>query len=252
MKEAYGLLKGKVALVTGAGKGIGKAIAECFAKEGAVVYANSRTEGSIDKWAEELSREYNANVIPIYFDITDRVGTKNSIIKIKKKYEKLDILINNAGITSNQLLNSITRDTLEKLFEVNVFAVIELMQLASKLMIRNKSGSIINISSIVGQKGNKGQLAYSATKGAIIALTKSAAKELADYNIRVNSIAPGLTNTDVVKDVEKKKLEERISNIALGRLGTPDDISNACLFLASDLASYISGEIIGVNGCAKM
>lgn len=252
MREAYGLLKGKIALVTGANRGIGKAIAECFAKEGAIVYVNSRTEGSIDQWAEELSSKYSTNVIPIYFDVTDRVGAKNSIIKIKKEYGKLDVLVNNAGITSNELLNSITRDTLEKLFDVNVFAVIEMMQLASKLMMRNKSGSIINISSIVGQRGNKGQLAYSATKGAVISLTKSAAKELANYKIRVNSIAPGLTNTDAIKDVEEEKLDERISKISMGRLGTPEDISNACLFLASDLSSYISGEIIGVNGCAIM
>ncbi|KIL08039.1 3-oxoacyl-ACP reductase [Clostridium botulinum] len=252
MNKSYGLLKEKVTLITGASRGIGKEMVECFAREGAIVYANARKEGSIDKWAEELSDKYNTQVIPLYFDVTDKSSVKQSILRIKKENRKLDVLVNNAGITSNQLLSYVTRDTMKNLFEVNVFAVIEMIQLAAKLMLSNKSGSIINISSIVGQRGNKGQLAYSATKGAVISLTKTAAKELAQYNIRVNSVAPGLIDTDAMKDVEQSNMEKRISNIAMGRLGKPEDISNACLFLASDLSSYISGEIIGVNGCAIM
>lgn len=252
MEKSHNLLNDKVVLITGATKGIGKAIAEHFAKEGAIIYANARKQGIIDEWAEELARKYHTRIIPLYFDVTDKELAKQAIMRIKKECGKLDVLINNAGITSNQLLGSITRDTMQELFEVNVFAVIEMMQLATKLMMRNKSGSIINISSIVGQRGNKGQLAYSATKGAVISLTKSAAKELAEYNIRVNSIAPGLTDTDAMREVELDNLETRISNIPMGRLGHPDDIAKACLFLASDLSLYISGEVIGVNGCAIM
>lgn len=250
MEKSHNLLNDKVVLITGASKGIGRAIAELFAKEGAIIYANARVDGSIDEWARELEEKHHTKVIPVYFDVTDKELAKQTIMCIKKEYGRLDVLINNAGITSNQLLSSITRGTMQELFEVNVFAVIEMMQLATKLMMRNNSGSIINISSIVGQRGNKGQLAYSATKGAVISLTQSAAKELAQYNIRVNSIAPGLTDTDALRKVELDNLEARISNIPMGRLGRPDDIAKACLFLASDLSSYVSGEIIGVNGCA--
>lgn len=249
LNRGNNLLKGKVALVTGASRGIGRAITEAYAREGAIVYAVARSVASMN-FTNQLSEEYRANVHPIYLDVCDKNEVKNTIMRIKKEQNTLDILVNNAGITYNSLIGSITHETMEKMFAVNVFAVIDLIQIASKIMIRQKSGSIINISSIVGQRGNAGQLVYSATKGAVIALTKSAAKELAPYNIRVNSVAPGLIDTDAMHQVDMAKLEKRISNIAMGRLGSPEDVANVCIFLASGLSSYISGEIIGVNGCS--
>lgn len=250
--DRHDLLKGKVALVTGASRGIGKAITELYAREGAIVYAVTNEVDSMGEFAQELSAANDTQVVPMYFDICDKDAAKDAFMRIKKEQGRLDILVNNAGITHNCLLGSVTRDTMEKMFQVNVYALIEFMQFASKIMMRQKSGSIINISSIVGQRGSAGQLIYSATKGAVISVTKSAAKELAPHNIRVNSIAPGLTDTDAMRKVEMKNLEQRISNIAMGRFAQPEDIAGACVFLGSDMSSYISGEILGVNGCSIM
>lgn len=244
------LLKGKVALVTGANRGIGKAIVELFVKEGAIVYANSRNIGSLDVLAAELNNTNIGMLHPVYFDITDNTAIKSVIMKIKKENSKLDILVNNAGLMNNKLLNAITKNEMQQLFATNVFAVIEMIQFATKIMRENSS--VINISSIVGQRGNAGQILYSATKGAIIALTKSAAKELAPRKIRVNSVAPGLTNTDALKSTDFENIKDRIKSIPFGRVAEPEDIAKVCVFLGSDLSSYVSGEIIGVNGCAIM
>ncbi|MGN0553016.1 MAG: SDR family NAD(P)-dependent oxidoreductase [Oscillospiraceae bacterium] len=242
------LLNGKTALVTGANRGIGKAIALRFAEEGALVFAAARKEGSLD----EMAQSSGGRIIPVYMDVTDTAAQRELFSRIKSDPGRLDVLVNNAGLTCNKLMGTFTRKDMEELFAVNVYAVIELMQIAAKFMRPKKSGSIINISSIVGQRGNAGQLLYSASKGAVISATKSAAKELAPFGIRVNSIAPGLTETDAIHLVDEKKLSKRIENIAMGRLASPEDIADACVFLGSDLSGYISGEIIGVNGCSAL
>ena len=241
-----GLLSGKTAVVTGAGRGIGEAIVRRFIEEGAVVYAVARQAGSLD----ERALNSNGALLPVYLDVTDGAELKKMIMRIKSESGKLDILVNNAAITDNRLIGTITDDVMRKMFETNVFAVINLMQLAAKLMRKEKSGSIINIASVVGERGNPGQLVYSATKGAVISATLSAAKELAQFGIRVNAVSPGLTDTDAMRRVEEKNLEKRIANIALGRLGTPEDIADACVFMASDMSAYISGQVLGVNGCS--
>ncbi len=247
-EKKTGLLNGKIALVTGANRGIGEVIARRFIEEGAVVYAVARQVGCLDE-KEEL---YNHALKPVYLDITDSSKLKEMIMRIKSESGKLDILVNNAGITDNRLIGTITDDVMRKMFDTNVFAVINLIQLASKLMRKEKSGSIINIASIVGERGNPGQLVYSATKGAVISTTLTAAKELAQFGIRVNAVSPGLTDTDAIRLVDEKNLEKRIDNIALGRLGTALDVANACVFMASDMSSYISGQVLGVNGCSIM
>ena len=145
----------------------------------------------------------------------------------------------------------ISRDSMEKMFQVNVFGMIEMIQAVCRIMEKNATGgSIINIASVVGLYGNAGQLAYSATKGAVIALTKSAAKELAPKGIRVNAIAPGLTETDMMKQADPEKLKERISQIKMGRIGRPSDIAGGCLYLASDYSAYLSGQVIPIDGCS--
>lgn len=242
------LLEDKVCLVTGTSKGIGKAIAEKFAEQGAIVIANARKEGSIDDWANELSEKNNTDVKPYYFDVRDSGNVKKVIMDIRKQFKCLDVLVNNAGVVSYELLGFVNTDKLKDMFEVNVVAPLQLMQLATRLMSRQNAGSIINISSLVGLKGVHGQLAYSVTKGALNTLTLSASKELAPKQIRVNAIAPGMIGTNRLKDVMSEKFQDKIDDIGFGRLGKPEEVADVCLFLASDLSTYVTGQIIGVDG----
>jgi 3-oxoacyl-[acyl-carrier protein] reductase len=248
----YIMLDGKIALVTGASRGIGRVTAELFARNGCIVYANARVAGCLDALAEEYRSKYDAEILPLYFDVTDSGGVKAAFQRIKKEHGRLDVLVNNAGIMKDALIGMISGDMLREIFEVNVFAVAELIQYASKFMIKQNSGSIINLSSIVGANGNKGQLAYSASKGAVISMTKTAAKELARYSIRVNAIAPGMIDTDMFNSIGKKHVQERTANIGMNRLGTPGDVAEVCLFLASDRSAYITGQVLGVDGSATV
>ena len=201
-----GLLDGKVCLVTGASRGIGFATVKRFAQEGATVYANARTSGVIDDFCAELSEKYNSSVQPVYFDVRDEAEAKKAIIRIRKETGRLDVLVNNAGIMKDALIGMISRDLMQEIYETNVFGVMNMIQLASKVMMFQKSGSIINLSSIVGLEGNPGQLVYSATKGAVTAMTKTAAKELAAQGIRVNAVAPGMIDTDMFRSIGDEKL----------------------------------------------
>lgn len=239
------LLENKVCIITGAAQGIGRAIANQFAADGAIVYACDRQEFTSD----------NDRIHPVTFDLTDAAAAKAAMMQIYKEAGRIDCLVNNAGVVFNRKIGFITRDETELMFRINVIAVLELIQLVSRLMARNGGGNIVNIASVTAVLGSPGQVAYSATKGAIIALTKSAAKELAPQNIRVNAVAPGIVKTERFAELYEangEKIDERISRIALHRLGTPEDIANACAFLASDRASYISGHILGVDGCASI
>ena len=246
------MLSGKIAIITGTGKGIGKKTTERFAEEGAIVYATDITPGSIDVFAKELSEKYNTEIIPLYFDVTDENEAKKAILQVKKQHGRLDILVNNAGIMKDNVIGMIGRQIISEVFNINVFSVINMMQLACKLMRQQQSGCIINISSIVGVEGAAGQLVYSASKGAVAALTKAAAKELAPNGIRVNAVAPGLINTGLLQAIGDRQIEANLNNIRLGRLGEPIDVANVIAFLASDYSSYITGEIIGINGGAQV
>lgn len=242
------LLKEKVCIVTGAARGIGMGTAELFASEGAQVIVNDVRNGSADEWINKSL--YKDCLYPLYFDITDPNTVRDNVMAVKKQFGKIDVLVNNAGIEFNELIGMISRENTEKMFKVNVFGTIEMIQAVSRIMSKNPNGgSIINISSMVGLRGNAGQLAYSAAKGAVIALTKSAAKELAPKGIRVNSIAPGLTQTQMMEQADREKLKGRINNICMGHIAQPSDIAGGCLLLASDYAGYISGQIIAVDGC---
>jgi len=250
MISSSNLLKGKVILVTGCNRGIGAAILEKLAQNGAIIYAAARQNGSMEQKAEELSKKYATSITPVYFDVTDKSGIKQVFMKINKEHRRLDCLVNNAGVMEDALIGMATESNMRNTFEVNVFAVINLMQYSIKLMKKQGSGSIINISSIVGVHGNSGQIVYSASKGAVIALTKTAAKELSSSNIRVNAIAPGMIDTDMFRSIGEIRMAERISKIGMGRLGTPDEVASLALFLASDMSTYVTGQIIGVDGAA--
>lgn len=243
------LLENKVCIITGSTRGIGKETALLFAREGAIVVVNGSGNSTAEEWIK--ASDVKERLFPYYFDVTEPKAIHENIIKIKKQFGHVDVLVNNAGIESNELIGMISRDKMEEMFKVNVYGPIEMIQGVSRIMSRNdKGGCIINISSIVGLKGNPGQLVYSATKGAVVALTKTAAKELAKNNIRVNAIAPGLTQTEMMDTVDKKAIESRIKNICLGRVAQPIDIAGVCLLLASDYASYISGQVIVADGCS--
>lgn len=248
--EKGNLLDGKVCMVTGCGKGLGKAILIAFAEAGAdVVYANDIIEGSIDDTAERLQSEFGTTVVTMYHDVSDFAANKQAILRIKKESGRLDVLVNNAGVMKDALIGSVTDELVKWIYGINVYGSMDLLQLATKLMLRQKKGSIINLSSIVGITGNPGQLVYSSTKGAIISMTKTAAKELAPRGIRVNAIAPGMIDTDMMRSIGEKHLAVHLNNIPMGRLGRPEEIANTAVFLASDMSSYISGQVIVVDGC---
>jgi 3-oxoacyl-[acyl-carrier protein] reductase len=239
------LLENKVCIITGAAQGIGRQIAEQFAADGAIVYACDRQEFTPN----------NEHIHPVVLDITDAASVKTAFMQIFKTEGRIDCLVNNAGIVYNRKIGMITREETERMFLVNVIAAMELLQLVSRLMARNGGGSIVNIASVTAVLGSPGQVAYSATKGAIISMTKSAAKELAAQGVRVNAVAPGIVQTERFAELyesDGNKIDERIQRIALGRLGTPEDIAHACAFLASNRANYISGQILGVDGCASI
>lgn len=239
------LLQDKVCIITGAAQGIGRQIARQFADDGAIVYACDRQDFTSD----------DDRIRPLVMDVTDAGSVKAAFMQIYKTEGRIDCLVNNAGIVYNRKIGMIIREETERMFLVNVIAVLEMIQLVSRLMARNGGGSIVNIASVTAVLGSPGQVAYSATKGAIISMTKSAAKELAPQGIRVNAVAPGIVKTERFAELYEangEKIDARIQRIALGRLGTPEDIANACAFLASDRASYISGQILGVDGCASI
>ena len=245
------LLEDKVCIVTGSARGIGKEIALLFAAEGAEVVVNGTKSGSADEWIQKSDQRNRLH--PYYFDISDPAAVRENVMAIKKQLNHIDVLVNNAGVEFNELIGMISHEKMQKMFQVNVYGTIEMIQAVSRIMQRNENGgSIINISSMVGLRGNPGQLVYSATKGAVIALTKSAAKELAPKKIRVNSVAPGLTQTEMMDQADLQKLQGRIRNICMGRIAQPKDIAGACLLLASDFAGYISGQVLPVDGCTIM
>ena len=247
------MLTGKVCIVTGGSRGIGKAVSQVFARNGAIVYAVDIREGTVEEWSGDFNKEVSGEVRSLYFDVSDETAVKDGVMQIKRACGHIDALVNNAGVEFNELIGMISRDNMEKMFSVNVYGTINMLQIVSRIMGRQETGgSIVNIASMTALRGNRGQLVYSATKGAVISLTRSAAKELAEKKIRVNAIAPGLTNTDMMKQADPEKLRSRINNICMGRLAEPEDIADACMFMVSDLSSYVSGQILAVDGCTIM
>ena len=238
------LLQDKVCIVTGAGRGIGRTIAETFAQEGAVVYALDIREEDL-MWTEG-----NNSVFGRFVDICDFAAVKNCVMAIKKAHGHIDVLVNNAGLISYEMMSMIDYDKFRKMIDVNVVALIHMMQLVARIMTRQQTGSVINMASMVAVKGAAGQLSYAATKGAVISATKSAAKELALSHIRVNAIAPGMVGTERFKAVLEEKFSQKINDIPFGRLADPQDIANAALYLASGLSSYVTGQVLGVDGAA--
>lgn len=243
------MLDSKVVLVTGASRGIGKAIALLAAENHAHVIINYNKN---EKGAAELvdmihGKGFSASMIKA--DISSEDEVKDMFSSIKEKHSKIDVLVNNAGLMRNSLLALTSTELFDHTIDVNLKGTFLCTRYASNMMRKERSGRIINISSIVGLQGCEGQAVYSASKAAVIGFTRSVAKELGRYGITVNAIAPGLIETDLIKDIKSDIREKMLSNISLGRIGTPEDVAKVVLFLSSDLASYVSGSVIAVDGC---
>ena len=242
------LLEGKTALITGASRGIGKAIALKFASEGASIAITNIVEDETFVNAIDELKARGANVKGYISNAADFADSQKVAEQIIKDFGKIDILVNNAGITKDTLLMRMTEEQWDAVIAVNLKSVFNLTKAVMQSMLKQKGGSIINMSSVVGVSGNAGQTNYSASKAGIIGFTKSVARELGSRNIRCNAIAPGFILTEMTDNLPPDIKSDWINKIPLKRGGTPDDVANAALFLASDLSSYISGQIIQVCG----
>lgn len=242
------MLKDKVAIVTGGTRGIGRAIVLKLADQGANIVVNYRNS---DKEAEELKailEEKGVKVLTVKCDVSNFEDSKNLIDKCKEKFGKIDILVNNAGITKDTLIIRMKEDDFDNVIDVNLKGTFNCAKHASAIMLKQKFGKIINMTSVVGITGNAGQVNYASSKAGVIGLTKSLARELGSRGITVNAVAPGFINTDMTKGLSDKVKEEAAKNIPLKKLGNPDDVANLVGFLASDLSNYITGQVINVDG----
>jgi 3-oxoacyl-[acyl-carrier protein] reductase len=242
-------LEGKIAFITGSTRGIGWATAQAFAQAGATVIVNGRGDSPVaEARAEELRQQFGGEPMAMSFDAGAPAEIKKAYRAIFQRYKRLDVLVNNAGVMRTAVIGMMSDEMLWETFAINTIAVAHHVQEGSRLMGRNKSGTIVNLASIAGRAGAEGQLAYSASKSALVGLTRSAAKELAPKGIRVNAVAPGMIETDLLRALPQEKIEERIGSIRMGRLGRAAEVANVILFLCSDAASYVTGQVIGVDG----
>jgi len=243
------MLKNKTVLITGSNRGIGKVLVESFAANGANVFACARKPNEeFENEIRELSQKFSVKITPVFFDLEDFEAMKKNIRSIFNNKQSIDILVNNAGIAHGGLFQMTPIQDIRKVFEINFFSMLNLTQLVSRYMVRQKSGVIINMASIAGMDLERGNCAYGVSKSAVISFTKVFAKEMAPYGIRVNAVAPSLVDTDMAKQMEKNAGEAMIEASAMKRLADPKEIAEVVLFLASDKASFVNGQIIRVDG----
>tara|TARA_Y100001968_G_scaffold317880_1_gene347421 strand:+ start:4628 stop:5422 length:795 start_codon:yes stop_codon:yes gene_type:complete len=243
--------KGKVCLITGGSRGIGFETAKTLAQCGADVIICGREKQKLELACKKIKNKCSEYLVEYYLcDISNESEVKELFIRIfRRSSKRLDVLVCNAGILDDALIGMVNKEQIERVFSINTFGLIYCCQYGSRLIARSpEGGSIINISSIIGTNGNEGQVVYGASKAAVIGVTKSLAKELASKKIRVNAIAPGFIDTDMTSELPLEKYKERMESIKMGRIGSPKDIANTVLFLASDLSTYVTGQVIGVDG----
>lgn len=246
------LVKDKVILVTGASRGIGRAAAKMLAENGAHVIVNyNQNEIAAEELIKEITSE-GCDAVMFKADVSIEEDVKKLFMFVKEKYGRIDVLINNAGIMQNNLIQMTTSAQYQKLCDTNCKGIFLTTRYFSKLMMRQKSGKIINSSSIMGVYGSDGGAVYSAAKSFVIGYTKSTAKELGKYGITANAVAPGFIKTDLTADTNEKTIEKMMRNTYLGRFGEPEDVAKVMLFLSSDLSDYVSGQVIGIDGCGIM
>mgnify|MGYP001625124137 FL=1 len=243
------MLKGKNAIVTGANRGIGKETVRCFASHGANVWACVRTPNSeFEQEIQQLQEQYGVWIQPLYFDLEDENAIKAAIKQIMATKQQVDILANVAGITHNALFHMTSTAAFRHVMEVDFIAQMVISQMVTKLMARSGGGSVVNVASFIGLKGNAGQVAYAAAKAALIAATKTMAVELAPKNIRVNAVAPGVIETDMTKDLTSVQLAELQGPVAIQRLGKASEVAELIAFLASERSAYITGQVVRIDG----
>src|SRR5436190_14358782 len=239
-------LTGKVAIVTGASRGIGRGVAAMLASRGAHVVATARGDNAAATVSEIQGSGLKAEAVPL--EVTESASIESMMSGVLERHGRIDILVNNAGITRDQLMLRMKREDWDQVLATNLTAVFALVQAALRPMIKQRAGRIVNISSVVGQTGNAGQANYAAAKAGLIGFSKALAREVASRNITVNVVAPGLIETDMTKAITEKAHGDWTAQIPLGRLGTTADVAAAVCFLASDEASYITGQVLAVNG----
>ena len=243
------LLKNKTIIVTGTARGMGRCMIESFAQNGANIIAHAREESLGHKdLCSRLASDNGVQVIPVYFEFTDPEQIKNAVKEIRTTTLPIDGLVNNAGLTYNALFQMSNMEEVRRQMEVNFFAPFMFTQYVSKLMVRNKKGSIVSISSSAAQDGNSGKSAYGASKAALLTMTLCISEELASSGIRANVICPGVTETDMVETMPEYILDIQRESTFLRKLGTTNDIANTALFLLSDKSSYITGQVFRVDG----
>jgi 3-oxoacyl-[acyl-carrier protein] reductase len=242
------LLTGKLIWVTGASRGIGRATAEVCAQEGADLIISGRSEESLQGCAAEIKRTTGRSSTILAFDVSDSTSMKRAFQQMHRVTKHIDGLVNNAGILRDALIGMISEAQMREIMCVNLYAPIQIMQFVARMMMQKNQGSIVNMASIIGRTGNGGQTAYSASKAGLIGATKSAARELGPKNIRVNAVAPGVIQTDMISSIPETKMAELKQSIKMGRLGRPVDVANTVVFLLSDMAGYITGQVVGVDG----
>lgn len=242
------LLEGNTAIITGASRGIGSGIARAFAKNGANIAFTFSSSSGPAKLLENELKEYGVKVKSYQSDASKFDSAQKLISNIIDDFGQINTLINNAGITKDNLLMRMPEEDFDRVIEVNLKSVFNMTKAVQRTMLKQRSGSIINMSSVVGVKGNAGQTNYAASKAGIIGFSKSVALELGSRNIRCNVIAPGFIETEMTAKLDISTVEEWRKGIPLKRGGTPEDIANVCIFLASDLSSYVTGQTIHVDG----
>src|SRR5210317_700342 len=243
-----GLLSGKTAIITGASKGIGKGIAETFAKQGANVAFTFLSSVEKGQALEQELQQYGTNVKGYRSDASKMEDAEALVAQVIEDLGGVDIVVNNAGITKDMLLMRMTEEDFNRVIEVNLNSVFNMTKAVQRTFLKQRSGSIVNISSVVGVKGNAGQANYAASKAGIIGFTKSVALELGSRNIRCNAIAPGFIETEMTAVLDEKTVQQWRDGIPLKRGGSPEDVANACLFLASDMSGYVTGQVMNVCG----
>lgn len=242
------MLRGKVAVITGASRGIGKETALTLARHGASVVLTARQGSLVETLAEEIRSSLGVDALPFPADISRSDDVEKLFDAVTERFGRVDILVNNAGITRDSLLIRMKDEDWDDVIDTNLKGAFLCTRSAARIMMKQRYGRIINITSVVGEMGNAGQSNYCASKAGLIGLTKSNARELAGRNITVNAVAPGFITTDMTDNLSEKVREELSAQIPLGRFGTPADVAEAVLFLASDRSGYITGHVLSVNG----